>query len=234
MDLFKHSLYINLDHRTDRNINVKTQLAKVKINATRFPAIKTANGAVGCSMSHIKCLEHAKKNGWEQVFICEDDIHFTNPALFLQNMDKFKSLSGFNWDVLLIGGNNCPPYRTVPESDCIVQVSNCRTTTAYVVQNHYYDTLIQNFREGVSQLIKDPNNKPKYAIDMYWNRLQTKDRWFLIVPLTVAQIKSYSDIENQEKDYTNLMLDLDKKWLFTRQYQQETTGNMTCIRRKMI
>lgn len=235
MDLFKHTLYINLDHREDRNIQTKIQLAKIGIrNATRISATKTSNGAVGCSLSHIKCVELAKKNDWPNVFICEDDIKFTNPALFLESIKKFNvfSQTNFQWDMLMVGGNNCPPHKSVPGSnDCIVQVFSCRTTIGYIVQKHYYDTLIQNFREGVSQLIKNSTNKRAYAVDMYWGKLQQKDRWFLIVPLTVTQTESYSDVENGVANYDRVMLDLDKEWLFDQQYQQQMLANMTCVHR---
>jgi hypothetical protein len=39
----------------------------------------------------------------------------------------------------------------------------------------------------------------------------------MILPLTVIQRKDYSDIENKVVDYSWLMLDLEKKWLFNRQ-----------------
>jgi hypothetical protein len=237
MDLFKHTIYINLDHREDRNIHVKIELAKIGIhNETRMSATKTANGAIGCSLSHVKCVELAKKNGWSHVFICEDDIKFTNPELLLENIEKFNAFcqtTNFEWDVLMVGGNNCPPHKSVPGSnDCIIQISNCRAALGYIVQKHYYDTLIQNFREGAAQLIKNPTNKYEYAIDMNWAKLQQKDRWFLIVPLTVTQMESYSDIENKYVNYDRVMLDLDKKWFFEQQqYQQQMLANMTCFRR---
>jgi GR25 family glycosyltransferase involved in LPS biosynthesis len=236
MDLFKHTLYINLDHREDRNIHTKIQLSKIGIqNATRISATKTANGAIGCSLSHIKCMEMAKENDWSNVFICEDDIKFTNPELFLENIQKFNSFcqnTNFQWDLLMVGGNNFPPYNIVPGSnDCIVQVLNCRTTIGYIVQKHYYDVLIQNFREGVLQLIKNPTNKNNYAVDMYWAKLQQKDKWFLIVPLTVTQTESYSDVENEVVNYDHVMLKLDKEWLFEQQYQQQMLANMTCFHR---
>jgi GR25 family glycosyltransferase involved in LPS biosynthesis len=159
-------------------------------------------------------MELAKKNDWDYVFICEDDIEFTNPALLFESINKFNTFyqsTPFEWDVLMIGGNNCPPYQHVPDSDnCIVQVFNCRTTVGYIVQKHYYDTLIQNFREGVSQLIHNPTYKNDYAVDMYWGRLQRQDRWFLIIPLTVTQAESYSDIENITVNYSHVMLKLDK------------------------
>ena len=80
----KHTFYINLDHRTDRKQHVETQLSSIGINNyERFKAIKLPNGALGCSMSHLKCLEIAKQNNWEHLLIVEDDIQFLNPKLFI-------------------------------------------------------------------------------------------------------------------------------------------------------
>ena len=56
-------------------------------------------------------------------------------------MDKLKKIlySNLKWDVLLLGGNNWPPYQRINE-DCI-QVSNCTMTHAYIVKKNYYDNL---------------------------------------------------------------------------------------------
>ena len=60
----KHSFYINLDARSDRKEYIERELPKIEITPNRFSAIKLTNGALGCSMSHLKCLEIAKKNNW--------------------------------------------------------------------------------------------------------------------------------------------------------------------------
>ena len=58
----KHAFYINLDHRTDRKEHVEKELNIIGVNASRFEAIKMENGAIGCSMSHLKILQTALKN----------------------------------------------------------------------------------------------------------------------------------------------------------------------------
>jgi GR25 family glycosyltransferase involved in LPS biosynthesis len=66
----QHILYINLEHRVDRKNHVEQQLKNVGFkNAQRFNAIKLTNGALGCSMSHLKCLEMAKKMAWDHIMI---------------------------------------------------------------------------------------------------------------------------------------------------------------------
>lgn len=60
----KHAFYINLDHRTDRKEHVEKELNTIGIKAERFNAIKMENGAIGCSMSHLKLLQDALKITW--------------------------------------------------------------------------------------------------------------------------------------------------------------------------
>jgi hypothetical protein len=143
--------------------------------------------------------------------IVEDDIKFLDPKLFNNQLNTFLS-KHTNFDVVLIAGNNVPPYETIDE--CCVKVSMCQTTTGYIVNNHYFDTLIQNFREGIKLLIQQPLQHVKYAIDKYWFQLQRIDNWYLIVPLTVTQREDYSDIEKRPTNYTRAMIDLDKKDFF--------------------
>jgi len=207
----KHAFYINLEIRTDRKQHVETQLQNIGILANRFNAIKLTNGAIGCSMSHLKCLETAKENNWDHVMIVEDDILFLNPNLFKNQLNKFLKAHK-DFDVVLIAGNNVPPYQKIDDS-CI-KVYRCQTTTGYIVQKHYYDTIINNIKEGIKQLINHPEQHVIYAIDKHWFKLQEKDNWFLITPLTVTQRADYSDIEKRSTNYTRVMTDLDKEWMF--------------------
>ena len=207
-------LYINLDHRTDRKDRVLSELAKIGImNPERFPAIKMAAGNVGCSLSHIRCIELAKARGWPQVLICEDDITFIDPPVFMNALGKFWE-SETSWDVLILGGNNCPPFSVVSEH--YVRVHNIQTTTGYIVKKEYYDVLLSNFKEGLANLLREPEKKKMYSIDIWWKQLQQTDRWFLLTPLTVIQSYDFSDIEGRVMDYRRMMLDLDKRELIER------------------
>jgi glycosyl transferase family 25 len=206
-----HAFYINLESRVDRKLHVEEQLNKIGINATRFNAIKLQNGAIGCSMSHLKCLEIAKQNNWEHVLIVEDDILFLNPELFKNQLNKFLK-NHDNFDVVLIAGNNMPPYQKIDDS--CVKVCRCQTTTGYLIKAHYFDTLINNYRTGIKNLIEKPSQHVIYAIDKFWFQLQKKDNWYLIIPLSVIQREDYSDIEKKPTNYSAAMLDLDKEAFF--------------------
>ena len=208
VEYIQHAFYINLESRSDRRIHVQQQLSSVGIIAQRFDAVEMENGAIGCSMSHLKCLETAFDNDLEHVLIVEDDILFLNPAIFVTQFSNFIERHNDNFDVLLIGGNNSPPYNRIDDS-CI-KVTSCLTTTGYLVKKHYYATLIANIRESIHWLSVEPNERRNYAIDAYWMKLQAVDRWFLLTPPTVTQLEDYSDIQKKVVNYTPYMTDLDK------------------------
>jgi GR25 family glycosyltransferase involved in LPS biosynthesis len=207
----KNAFYINLESRTDRKAQVEEQLRNVGLTcAQRFNAVKLEDGRVGCSMSHLKCLSIAKEKKWDHVLICEDDIEFLNPGLFINQMNRFLSRHN-NWDVVLLAGNNVPPY--IRDGDECVRVAQCQTTTGYLVHGHYYDTLIDNIKNSIVKLLREPDKHFNYAIDKYWFSLQQRDNWYLLTPLTVVQREGYSDIEKRVTNFVKAMTDLDKKEL---------------------
>ena len=194
-------LYINLNHRTDRNEHVVQQIETIGYTAIRIEAVECKQGAIGCGMSHIRCLELAKEQNLPFVCIVEDDITFTNPDLFRDQLDSFLS-SSIDWDVLLLGTNMGPPFDK--EEGCL-RVFNAQTTTGYIVKQHYYDTLLNSFKKSVGYLLADYNVK-LFAIDIQWKQLQQRDRWYVLHPLTVIQREDYSDIEKGIVNYSSKML----------------------------
>jgi hypothetical protein len=211
IDDIKNIFYINLEARTDRRQNVERELALVGLTGfERFNAVKMTNGLVGCCLSHIKCLELAKQRGYEHVLISEDDILFLEPAVFVNQLNTFLA-NKHKWDVVIFAGNNVPPYERI--DDTCIAVSSCQTTTCYLVAGHYIDTLIANFKEGLQKLLREPERHIDYGLDKYWFKLQRKDNWFLITPLTVVQREDYSDIQNKRTNFMYHMIDIDKQYL---------------------
>lgn len=185
------------------------------IKGERINAVKSKQGAIGCTLSHIRCLELAKQRNYEYVCIMEDDILFTNPEVFKQQIKKFSENSEINWDVLLIGSNVVPPYQKI-EGDYCVRILNAQTTLSYIVKKEMYDILIENFKESAKLQMQNSvaqNTYNPYAIDLYWKKLQYQYYWYIITPLTVTQFENYSDIEGKVTNYNHLMLDMEKEWL---------------------
>jgi GR25 family glycosyltransferase involved in LPS biosynthesis len=234
----KHCLYINLTSRPDRKMHIEGQLRGVGLNPSRFNAIKLKNGRIGCSMSHLKCLQIAKKNNWSHVMICEDDLLILNKETFVNSLNKFFRMHGDcdghgngngKWNVLLLAGNNVPPYKKI--DDTCIQVSHCQTTTGYIVKMNYYDTLIDNIRTGIENLMKTPDQHIIYAIDKYWIKLQKQHTWYMLAPVVAVQREDYSDIEERKTNYESIMKDLDKPHLFHRQQhiQQNQQGTSSIL-----
>ena len=201
--------YINLHERFDRRCRLEELFGKSSIfTLHRFNAIKHKDGAIGCTLSHLKLLKQAMDENWDYFLVIEDDFMVDDFCLF---ENKFKSIieSKMDFDVLLLGGNILPPY--VKTSKDTVRIHHSQTTVGYMVKKHYYQTLYRNIKEGLYYLMKIPNERVKYAIDKYWIKLQKRDKWLLIYPLMVYQHEDYSDIEGRNVDYKNLMLDPDKE-----------------------
>jgi GR25 family glycosyltransferase involved in LPS biosynthesis len=159
-------------------------------------------------MSHLKCLQIAKENGWPHVLIVEDDILFLDKDVFIKQINNFFKNHVDDWDTLLISGNNIPPYERL--DDTCVKVTTCQTTTGYLVKSHYYDKLIQNIKMGIVYLTRRPQHDHLYAIDKFWFTLQRADNWLLLTPLTVVQREDYSDIQKRKTNFIKGMIDLDK------------------------
>ena len=205
-ELISNHYYINLDTRTDRRESCEEQLKKWNLVPNRFEAIKNRVGIIGCGMSHLKIIETAKKENKSYVCIFEDDIIIGKSNQVKNTVNRILE-SKVDWDVLCLAGNAFEPHRHVADDYVVVNRMYCGT--AYIVKQSYYDTMIKNIREGLI-LLMTTNNRRDYAWDNFWIKLQQKDTFILIKPLSIYQKPDYSDIEGREVDYKNLMLSLDK------------------------
>ena len=200
MNHFNNNYVINLQHRKDRWEHILLEFEKINLTPNRFDAIKNEDGRIGCTMSHIKCLEYAIENNLDSILICEDDITFLNPVLLKSSLKNF--IENVNdWDVLLLGAN---VNKIEKKCNYCLKIIDAQTTTGYIVKNHYYNKLLDNFKEGLQLLKKE--KKPDYCIDIHWKKLQSKDKWYILYPLVVTQYDNYSDIEKRNIDYKKYML----------------------------
>ena len=76
--------------------------------------------------------------------------------------------SKINYDVYLLAGNLRPPVKEVKPG--ILKYIKVLQTTGYIVKNHYFDKMINNIKEGINNLIRNPNNG--YNAIRYWMKLQ--------------------------------------------------------------
>jgi glycosyl transferase family 25 len=193
--MIDHIVYINLESRTDRKQQVEKELSIFPSEkVTRFDAIKQEPGGIGCSMSHAGALKLAIQNNWKNVLIVEDDVQWTDLA---NGMPLVKKLAKNPFDVICLSGHGVKfNYKTY-------KLESCHGRTAYLVNNHYFKTLLANFEEGLQKLQQTYTHD--YRGDVYWNKLQKKDNWYIIMPQMCIQRPSFSDIENKFVDYTFLI-----------------------------
>jgi len=168
----------------------------------RFSGIRHPVGIVGCAMGHISILKRAKAEGWKSVLILEDDMQWID---FENNYKKLEHLVGCQtWDVCMLGGlymEATPPK---------VHIAYC--TNAYIVQSHYYDTLLENFETGLRKKLEGKprffaeneqtmkryyihvDAKNQFNVDVYWFKLQLRDNWIGMMDPMCDQASTYSDI----------------------------------------
>jgi glycosyl transferase family 25 len=195
-DFVDKVVYINLDHRTDRNEHMKQIIPIFGDKVSRFSAIKNDKGAIGCTMSHISVLKNAIENNYENILVLEDDMEWNN---FEDGYQTLKKLASKPYDVIMLGGS------FVSYNSETYKLNSAKTTTGYLVNKHYMQTLLSNFEEGLSYLSKDYSMLFDHALDAHWNRLQQKDNWFIVQPPLIYQAPSYSDICQTYADYRPLM-----------------------------
>ena len=186
-DFVEKIVYINLEHRTDRKAEIDFVLSAISPERVqRFNAIKHERGNIGCTMSHIAVLELAIQNKWKNVMIVEDDAVWSPNSH--NSYQTLLTLIQNPYDVIQLGS-------TYTEYDTqTYKTTKAWTTTAYIVQEHYYSTLLANFKEGLQQLIQTGAGH-HFAIDVYMGHLQKKDSWYVVVPSLMIQRPGYSDIE---------------------------------------
>lgn len=211
---------INLDRRPDRLAAVTTQLQRLgrrfddrDVHTLRLSATDctASDGALGCSLSHLACLDRAIAEKWPAVVVLEDDFVCTQPAVLRRNVDAFLERAhtgNFHWDVLLLGANVRLSAQCGAASfgDTVHRVRRAFSTVAYLVRAAYLPTLRENVSAGIQLLTGRPHLRHQYAIDVHWQRLQMRHAWFVCAPLTVTQQPGHSDIENQDVDYAELLL----------------------------
>ena len=198
-----HIYYINLDKRRDRNSEFLGEMARVNVvNFTRIPAIYTPKqGALGCSLSHIKALETFLNSARSTCCILEDDFTFVLGQRQIASL--FKSLDMVPYDVCMLSANVLSSEAT--EHTFLRKVRDAQTTAGYCVSRTYAPTLIANFKEGAAKLKEgfemDGKKEPRFCLDIFWKSLQATAKWYVVSPKMGIQRESYSDIEERSVRY---------------------------------
>jgi len=202
-------IYINLDDRKDRNDEILAEIKKVGLpdsKVHRLSAVKRKWGALGCSLSHIACLQYIIKNGWSRTLILEDDAGFEKDrwASGIKDINKMIQTSGLTnsdskWDVIFLGGFvRDPNGPTKTEYENLWRTKNTSCTHAYIIRGDYAKKLLDHTETAVQMMMKYPSNQKQYNLDNAWSQLMAEDKWYITLPTLAYQRESYSDIEGKD------------------------------------
>ncbi len=185
---------INLKIRKNKKIFIENQARILDLDIEFFNAIRNKkNPAVGCLQSHLSIIKMAKQNNYEKILIIEDDCKFLlKPELNINKIPK-------DWEMLYLGGS----IQTVLDKDSIQNIRNrnwvnmtCHTTHSYILHSRAYDEVITNLEN-----YKEP-------VDVYYNDIfHKKGTSYMLYPQMTSQKAGWSDIENQNKEYSLKVLE---------------------------
>jgi GR25 family glycosyltransferase involved in LPS biosynthesis len=224
-DIVSNGFYLNLEHREDRNVEIKHEIKNLPISVSRINAhvpedsvveqlinesnnifteidIKVAKSRFGCSMSHLEAIKRAKDNNWDSVLVLEDDCKFIDNRL-LPILDRAAAELSYlpKWDMLFLGANAISPIIQCSPHLGILTGAFC--AHAYIVSNRFYDTIL-NF-----------DWKKYFAIDQHYLALQRQlsHNIYTVLPLVANQRPSHSSITQQYENYQDVLINSYTKWI---------------------
>jgi glycosyl transferase family 25 len=207
-DFVDKIIYINLDRRPDRRREIEQELNNFDLSYERFTAIDYPGfGIYGCGMSHLNVLKLAKERQYKNVLIFEDDFKFivsknefdeTINSLFREPTDNQDNQTNM-FDVCMFSyiiekqepNNNFTNFN---------RAISATTASGYLVQSHYYDTLIDLYSHYIPLLLETREHW-NYANDQIWKKLQIKDKWLISNKRIGIQRPSFSDNSNCFQEY---------------------------------
>jgi len=173
-------MYINLNRRTDRRVQIEQELSSMDLleKSIRFEAVdRPGKGIVGCTYSHLGCLKYAREQNWTNVLILEDDFCFTiDKETFEKRLTDFFE-SKISYDVCMISFVLQQSIST--EYPFLTKVLEAQTASGYVVHQKFYDALIDLY-EFFTPLLDENMEHWLYANDQIWKELQPTSEWYCL------------------------------------------------------
>ena len=162
---FDGGFYLNLDKRTERREAFEIRSKEAGIEVERFSAIQLKeqdvpnpfNGKdwhikISCTYSHFEMIKEAKRRGWKNCLIFEDDCVFVDgfASKIKQCVEELKDIE---WDIFYMGGEPNGLCNNVSDS-----LAKCTTgmygTHAYAINECFYDKVINlSYKMGVIDTI---------------------------------------------------------------------------------
>jgi hypothetical protein len=196
MELFDGVIYINLDRRTDRRLEIEGVLTMLGLSGERFAAIPHEYSIYGCGQSHLAVLKMARARGWRNVLILEDDFEPLVAAEEFWKTVRECMAEVPDWQVFMLAYN---PLKIREHSKQVNELLYAATTSAYCVRCELYEELIRLWEWSLPRLLSD--RSIYFMSDEVWATLQQEGGWYGPVKQIGRQRASWSDIQNKFVDY---------------------------------
>lgn len=197
----EHIFYINLDKRKDRLQQIESELKLFGLfeKSERFPGIYEPSFGIGCATSHLQVLKLAKQRNYKNVLIIEDDLTFlVTKDEFEEECNKLFN-SNINFDVCFFA-YSIIQSQPIHDCDFLERTTKCTTGSCYLVNQHYYDTLLNTF-EISNELLRQTGQHWLYMNDSCWFPLQQKDKFYFFKKRLGKQRAGFSDLADKFMDY---------------------------------
>jgi len=216
-------LVINLDHRTDRWESFVATSAAV-IPAAKLVRISAVLGAslpgygekpwfrgrkrdttwaarAGCTLSHRRAMETARRHGWRRVLVLEDDVDLQ--GAFPDSLGAVLADPAAEWQVAYLGYTDpLGPFATITEpapGTAVARVFGCNCAHAYLVNAAARDWLLDRLPEPPDIWRWLARHR---AVDRFYMRnLGRHFRVWAVSPSWINQSAGFSDIVGKHTDY---------------------------------
>jgi GR25 family glycosyltransferase involved in LPS biosynthesis len=209
---FDHIFCLNLDERTDRWEESQAEFKKHNIeNVERVSAIRGTSlnlplsnnidengyvhpphigginvGAIGNCITTLLILKIAKRSGYKNILILEDDVVFHENLN--EEFNKIVPQIPAKWDLIYLGGNHFAG-KPIFHSENVFRVTHTVCLHAVAVNHTMYDKLIDKLTD-LSTLT-----------DKSFADLQITNNCFVTSPHLAWQRGGYSDIQTSVQGY---------------------------------
>ncbi len=192
---FPPMLVINLPERADRRIQIKEEFNNWPQPLEIVEAVKRKPGWIGCTLSHLKCIQIAKERDYPWVLCIEDDCMLAPDALnnFYSALPHLWK-NRHKWDIYTGGIFLIKNKKGAVCADPPIVDAGGYSTHFILVNKNSYDKIIDKLTSST-----DEKKLPK--IDVYYSESLKS---YASLPFIALQRPDRSDIENKFRDHTNI------------------------------
>ncbi len=196
--------YINLDHRTDRRVQIESELDKLGVpeaKRIRIPGVdKPGFGILGCGLAHKKVIETFLESPHRNCLIFEDDFTFTLDMEYVEFLLNAIFEQKIDYDCIMLAG--CILRTELTQFPFLQKVIDVHTASGYLITKDFAPVLLECYTES-TRLLEDTFRETgqkiiSYHNDIWWKLYQPYYNWFILNPRLGEQRESFSD--NLERD----------------------------------